>query len=170
MTDTFNNPQNNYSIKVDTNNPTNVLVDYPWKLGTAFRLLIPKNAIQDTLNNYLIKSDTLKFITKPMTYYGSAIIRINGYDQYKNPILLLTQDDKVMFKYPITQNLLRIAQLPPGDFQLKLLVDENNNGKWDSGSYGYGKPNKQPEKVLIIPYKLNIQSDSENELNISLKK
>lgn len=170
LTDTFNNPQNNYSIKVDTNNPTNVLVDYPWKSGTAFRLLIPKNAIQDTLNNYLIKSDTLKFITKPMTYYGSAIIRINGYDQYKNPILLLTQDDKVMFKYPITQNLLRIAQLPPGDFQLKLLVDENNNGKWDSGSYGYGKPNKQPEKVLIIPYKLNIQSDSENELNISFKK
>jgi hypothetical protein len=170
LTDTFNKPFSNYSIRIDTNKPNTVLIDYPWKTSTAFHLMVPKNAIQDSLNNYLIKTDTIKFITKPVTYYGSCIIRINGYDQYKNPLLLLTQDDKIMYKYPITQNLLRIEQLPPGDFQLKILVDENKNGKWDSGSYGFRKPNKQPEKVLNIKTKLNIKSDWENEINISLNK
>ena len=170
LTDTFNKPYSNYSIRIDTNKPNTVLIDYPWKTSTAFHLMVPKNAIQDSLNNYLIKTDTIKFITKPVTYYGSCIIRINGYDQYKNPLLLLTQDDKIMYKYPITQNLLRIEQLPPGDFQLKILVDENKNGKWDSGSYGFRKPNKQPEKVLNIKTKLNIKSDWENEINISLNK
>jgi len=75
-----------------------------------------------------------------------------------------------MFKYPITQNLLNIAQLPPGEYQLKILVDENNNGKWDIGAYGFGNQNKQPEKVLNIQTKLNIKSDWDNELNISLNK
>ena len=75
-----------------------------------------------------------------------------------------------MFKFPITQNLLNIAQLPPGDYQLKILVDDNNNGNWDSGSFGFGKPTKQPEKVLNIQTKLNIKSDWDNEINISLNK
>jgi hypothetical protein len=75
-----------------------------------------------------------------------------------------------MFKFPITQHLLNIAQLPPGDYQLKILVDDNNNGKWDSGSFGFGNPNKQPEKVLNIQTKLNIKADWDNEINISLNK
>ena len=170
LTDTLNNPLSNYNINIDTNKPNTVSIDYAWTASTPFHLIIPKNAIKDSLNNFLIKTDTLKFITKPVTYYGSCIIRINGYDQYKNPLLLLTQDEKIMFKFPITQNLLNITQLPPGDYQLKILVDDNNNGKWDSGSFGFGKPNKQPEKVINIQTKLNIKSDWDNEINISLNK
>jgi len=170
LTDTFNTPLSNYNIKIDTNNPNTILIDYPWKASTPFHLIVPKNAIKDTLNNFLIKTDTISFITKPTNFYGSCLIRINGYDQYKNPKLLLTQADKIMFKYPITQNLLNIAQLPPGEYQLKILVDENNNGKWDIGAYGFGNQNKQPEKVLNIQTKLNIKSDWDNELNISLNK
>lgn len=170
LTDTFNNPLSNYNIKIDSNKPNTVLIDYPWKASTAFHLIVPKNAIKDTLNNTLIKTDTLSFITKPSNFYGTCLIRINGYDQFKNPILLLTQDEKIMFKFPIIQNLLNIAQLPPGDYKLKILADENNNGKWDSGSYGYGNVNKQPERVINIQTNLNIKSDWENELNISLNK
>ena len=170
LTDTFNKPISNYKIKIDTNFPNTVFIEYPWKTSAAFYLIVPKNAIKDTLNNTLMKTDTLLFKTKPSSYYGSTILRINGYDQYKHPILLLTQDEKINFKFPITQNLLHIPQLPPGDYQIKILVDENNNGKWDTGSYGFGKPNKQPEKVLNTIYKLNIKSDTDNELNINLNK
>jgi hypothetical protein len=98
------------------------------------------------------------------------MMRINGYDQFKNPILLLTQEDKIKFSFPITKNVLNIAQLPPGDFQLKVLEDENNNGKWDTGKFGYGNQNKQPEKVWMLPNKLNIRADWDNELNITINK
>lgn len=170
LTDTFHKPIGNYTVKIDSNNPNNVIVDYPWKNGTPLHLIIPQKAIQDSLNNTLVKTDTLKFMTKPSTYYGSCLLRINGYDQFTNPLLLLTQDDQVIFSYPINKNVMHIAQLPPGDFQLKLLADENSNGKWDTGNYGYGKPNKQPEKVWKLANKLNIISDGETELNISLIK
>jgi len=97
-------------------------------------------------------------------------LRINGYEQFKNPILLLTQDDKIRFSYPIKQNLLNIAQLPAGDFQLKILEDSNNNGNWDTGKYGFGFSNQQPEIIKLLPNKLNIRADWENELNIVINK
>jgi hypothetical protein len=170
LADTFNKPMSNYYIKVDSSFPNMIVIDYPWKNSMSFHLIVPQNAVKDTLNNKLFKTDTISFYTKPLTAYGSCMMRINGYDQFTNPLLLLTQDDKIKFSYPITQNLLNIAQLPPGDFQLKILEDENKNGKWDTGKYGFGNKNKQPEKVWILPNKLNIRADWDNELNIIINK
>lgn len=170
LSDTFNTSVGNFSVKIDSANPNMVTVAYPWLANTPFHLLIPQNAIKDSLNNTLVKSDTLSFKTKSSISYGSCLIRVNGYQQFKNPILLLTQDDKIKFKYRINQNLLNIAQLPPGEFQLKILEDENDNGKWDTGKYGFGNTKKQPEKIWMLPNKLNIRADWENEINITLNK
>ncbi len=170
LADTFNKPVSNFSVKIDSVYPNSIVIDYPWKNSTPFHLILPQNAVKDTLNNKLFKTDTLAFITKSTASYGTCMIRINGYEQYNNPLLLLTQDDKIKFSYPITQNLLHIQQLPPGDFQLNILEDENKNGKWDTGKYGFGNKNKQPEKVWILPNKLNIRADWDNELNITINK
>ena len=170
LTDTFNKPIDHFTVKLDSGNSNIVLVEYPWSANSPFHLIIPQNAIKDSLNNTLVKSDTLSFITKPSSSYGSCLIRINGYEQFKYPVLLLTQDDKIKFKFNVTQNLLNIAQLPPGEFQLKILEDENNNGRWDTGKFGYGNPNRQPEKVWMLPNKLNIRADWENEINITINK
>ena len=170
LADTFNKPIDHFKVKIDSANSNMVSVEYPWPANTPFHIIIPQNAIKDSLNNTLIKSDTLSFITKSSTSYGSCLIRINGYEQFKNPILLLTQDDKIKYKYSITQNLLNIAQLPPGEFQFKILEDENNNGRWDTGKFGYGNTNRQPEKVWMLPNKLNIRADWENEINITINK
>jgi hypothetical protein len=170
LADTLNNPLKNYIIKRDTINTNSVTIDYPWTPSTRFHLIIPQKAIHDTLNNVLVKSDTLSLLTKSNISYGSLLLRVNGYEQFKNPILLLTQDDKIKFQYQLTQNLLNIPLLPPGDFQLKVLEDENNNGKWDTGKYGFGYGKKQPEKIWLVPTRLNIRADWENELNVSINK
>ena len=170
LSDTFNKPISNFTIQIDSLYKNTVNIDYAWPASTPYRLVLPQNAIQDSLSNTLVKSDTLTFITKSNTAYGSCLIRVNGYEQFKNPILLLTQDDKIKFKFSIHQNLLNIAQLPPGDFQLKILEDANENGKWDTGKYGFGNPKQQPEKVWLLPNKLNIRADWENELNITINK
>lgn len=132
-------------------------------------MIVPKESIRDSLNNRLVKTDTLKFITKSALSYGSCIIRISGVDEKINQVLQLTQDDKVKFSYPITKNAIVIEQLPPGDYSLKLLNDSNNNGIWDTGSY-YGKTKKQPETVQILSTTLNIKANWENELILTINK
>ena len=120
------------------------------------------------MNNFLLKSDTVKFVIKPATAYGTVLIRTNGFQQFKHPILLLTQDDKIKYSYPITQPIIRIPQILPGDFVLKILEDENENGIWDTGVYGSIK--KQPEKIRLVGNTITIRADWENEFNIILKK
>jgi len=169
LCDTFNKKLEGASIRVDTNHPETIIVAYPWKFATKYRLIIPQASIKDSLNNILVKTDTLAFITKREEAYNSATIRIKGFENLKNPILQLSQDDKVKFSYPIVSALLTIKQLPLGEYTLSLLLDNNKNGKWDTGSY-YGNQKLQPEIVQWFTTPLNIRANWENEINLILNK
>jgi hypothetical protein len=152
---------------INAQNKQQVDIEFPWEADTDYKLLIPQKSIKDSLSNFLVKSDTIRFKTKPETSYGTAILRINGFQQFEHPVLLLMQDQKVKFSYPITQNILRIPLLPPGDYQLKLLSDANQNGRWDTGKF-IGKK-LQPELVRNLKLNLNIRSNWDNEMNLILK-
>ena len=167
ITDTNLVPHDGIAVAVNTLQGNQVDIHFPWEAGTAYKLIIPQQAIQDSLSNYLVKTDTIRFQTKPETSYGTALIRINGFQQFEHPVLLLTQDQKVKFSYPITQNILRIPLLPPGDYQLKLLTDQNQNGRWDTGKFDTIR--LQPELVRNLKLILNIRPNWDNEMNLILK-
>ena len=152
---------------INAQNKKQVDIHFPWEANTDYKLVLPQKSIMDSLSNFLIKADTIRFKTKPESSYGSAILRINGFQEFEHPVLLLIQDQKVKFSYPITQNLLRIDLLPPGDYQLKLLTDANQNGRWDTGQF-MGKK-LQPELVRNLKLILNIKSNWDNEMNLILK-
>ena len=152
---------------INAQNKKQVDIHFPWEANTDYKLVLPQRSIMDSLSNFLIKADTIRFKTKPESSYGSAILRINGFQEFEHPVLLLIQDQKVKFSYPITQNLLRIDLLPPGDYQLKLLTDANQNGRWDTGQF-MGKK-LQPELVRNLKLILNIKSNWDNEMNLILK-
>ena len=167
ITDTNLVKQEGLTALVNAQNKQQIDIDFPWEANTDYKLVLPQKSITDSLSNFLLKSDTIRFKTKPESSYGTAILRINGFQQFEDPVLLLIQDQKVKFSYPITQNLLRIDLLPPGDYQLKLLSDANQNGRWDTGQF-MGKK-KQPELVRNLKLILNIKSNWDNEMNLILK-
>ena len=154
-------------VMVNKQNKQQVEIEFPWEANTDYKLVLPQKSIQDSLSNFLVKADTIRFKTKPESSYGTAILRVNGFQQFEQPVLLLIQDQKVKFSYPITQNLLRIPLLPPGDYQLKLLMDANQNGRWDTGKF-MGKK-LQPELVRNLNLILNIRANWDNEMNLILK-
>jgi hypothetical protein len=169
LCDTFNKKLEGASISIDTAHPETIIVAYPWKLATKYRLIIPQASIKDSLNNILVKTDTLAFMTKNEEAYDNAVIRINGFENLKNPILQLSQSDKVKFSYPIVSALLTIKQLPLGEYTLSILLDNNNNGKWDTGAF-YGKQKRQPEIVKWFSTPLNVRANWENEISLILNK
>jgi hypothetical protein len=167
LCDTLNKPLEGFKVSLDSVQQ-NVLVQYPWEFETKFHLLVPQKSIRDSLQNILIKSDTISFKTKSEQSYGTVLIRLSGLQYFRNPVLLLTQDDKVKYSYPLTQPILRIPQILPGDFIIKILEDENNNGIWDTGLFSIQK--KQPEIVHLTSSYISIRSNWENEFNIILNK
>jgi len=167
ITDTNLVKKEGLTALVNVQNKQQVEIRFPWEANTDYKLVLPQKSITDTLANFLVKADTIRFKTKPESSYGTAILRINGFQQFEHPVLLLIQDQKVKFSYPITQNLLRIDLLPPGDYQLKLLTDANQNGRWDTGHFIGQKI--QPELVRNLKLILNIRSNWDNEMNLILK-
>lgn len=169
LCDTLNKPLGNFSITIDTATKKTVNIRYEWMESTPMHLIIPKKSIIDSNQNFIAKADTIKFVTKSDADYGSALIRIAGYQNRTNPILLLTKENKVKYSYPIKQSLIQIIKLPPGDYDLKVLEDTNNNGIWDTGKYNI-KSKQQPEIVKQLNEVLNIKANWENELNIIINK
>ena len=167
ITDTNLVQQEGAALAINAQNKQQVDIDFPWEANTDYKLVLPQKSIKDSLSNFLIKADTIRFKTKSESSYGTAMLRINGFQEFEHPVLLLIQDQKVKFSYPITQNLLRIDLLPPGDYQLKLLSDANQNGRWDTGKF-MGKK-LQPELVRNLKLILNIKSNWDNEMNLILK-
>jgi hypothetical protein len=169
LCDTVNKKIEGANINIDTAYPETIIVSYAWKFSTKYRLIIPQASIADSLNNILVKTDTLAFITKNEEAYNNAVIRIKGFENLKNPILQLSQGDKVKFSYPIHSALLTIKQLPLGEYTLTILLDNNNNGKWDTGAF-YGKQKRQPEIVQYFTTPLNIRANWDNEISLILNK
>lgn len=167
LTDTLNKVVEEFSVQLDSSQQ-NILINSDWNHEEQFKLIIPQKSVQDSLKNSLVKTDTLKFRIKPAAAYGTVLIRTTGFQQFKHPVLLLTQEDKIKYSYPIAQPIIRIPLILPGDFVVKILEDENDNGIWDTGIYG--KIKKQPEKITAIGASITIKADWENEFNLLLKK
>lgn len=58
---------------------------------------------------------------------------------------LLTKDFKILGSKRNVKKL-SFEDLKPGDYQIRLVIDENNNGKWDPGNYYL---NQEPERVVF---------------------
>jgi len=163
-TDSSFTPLTNYHFSTDSIQKK-LTLQYNWKENTPYNLIIEKDFAQDTLGRELLKTDTLKFRTKKITDYGSIRIRFKNFDPSANPVLLFVQNDNVIKSFPLSAVELSQSIFPPGEYEIRILYDENNNGKWDPGSYS---KKIQPEKVIALPKKISVRESWDNENDINL--
>lgn len=155
----------NYSLEVDSTGKL-YTIRYNWPIDQAFNLITEKGLAEDSLGKSVLKTDTIAFRTMKESDYGSIRFRFPNIDTSKHPVLLLVQNDKVAYSYPIPGKELRIARFRPAEFELRILYDENQNGKWDHGVY-FGE-RRQPEKVQSLNKKVSIKGNWDNEIDVNL--
>jgi uncharacterized protein (DUF2141 family) len=136
-----------------------------WAEDMGYRLILDKTAVTDTLGDQLAKSDTIKFKSKKVADYGSILIRFTNIDLKKHPVLQFIQGENVFRSVPITATTWSDKLFEPGDYELRILFDTNNNGQWDPGNY---KLRRQPELAITLDKKLNIRADWDNERDVKL--
>lgn len=166
LTDNEDVVQKGYTISLDSIRKI-LTLRFPWKENTTYKLVIQKDAALDSNAISLAKTDTLLLSTKKETEYGSVRFRFLNVDTSQHAVLQLFQNDEQVASYPINQNDIQIRRFKPGSYELRILYDENKNGKWDTGSFTPIK--KQPEKVFYIPRQLNIRANWDNETTIALQ-
>ncbi len=114
-----------------------------------------------------LTNDTTKlsFKVKTEDKYGSIKLNLEGLQQHAI-VQLLKGKDKVVVERRLDQSdVLLFTYLKPGKYNIKLIFDQNNNGKWDPGRYLHGL---QPEGVLYYHKELELKANWEMEESWSL--
>lgn len=154
----------NYSISKDSTNKK-ITIKTQWEEGEKYNLIIEKDLASDTLGNSILRTDTLAFNTKKESDYGSVDLKIENLDSTLHPVVFLNKNSKTFLKQSLVKNRYRIKLFEPGDYEVKILFDLNNNGKWDTGDYW---KKIQPERVVARKKPISIRANWDNEILIDL--
>lgn len=154
-----------YHFVRDTGNQKITLV-YRWTENTGYKLILDSTVATDTLGRRLARNDTIPFRTRQAKEYGELRLRLLNLDLSRNPVLQFVQGDQVKFAFPMTSRNFNATLFQPGEYDLRILYDENKNGVWDTGSFFENR--RQPEKVQPISRRLNIKANWLNEVDITL--
>lgn len=163
LCDTFNKPLANYRVTLDsTKKIISVVNNVAWKEAMPMHLLVLKEAFADSSGITLTKSDTLKFVTKKESEYGSVKLRFNTLDLSKHPVLQFVQADGITESVALTSKDFYRKLFKPGDYEIRVLFDNNRNGIWDSGNY---KTKLQPEVVFLLKQTFTFKPNWDNEVD-----
>lgn len=152
----------------DTSQWRTYRISYKWESETSYTLEVDSAACE---NIYGITSKALKstFKTRSEDFYGTINLALTGV-KGKLLIQLLENSDKeglVQEKSIQSDETVVFQYLAPEKYRMKLVFDDNGNGKWDSGSY---QDQTQPERVAYINEVIKVRSNWDNNLKWDLEK
>lgn len=167
LADEKNELLTNYRFIRDTSNKK-VTLSYPWVANTAYNIIYDSAFAIDTAGFTTAKHDTISFRTKNENEYGLLRLRLINLDLSRKPVLQFISGDQVKFAWPMTNKEFYAKIFAPGEYDLRILYDDNKNGIWDPGSFF--EKRHQPEKVLPISRKITVKAKWDNIIDITLEK
>ena len=136
---------------------------FPWESETTYTLETDSAA---SINIYGITSKALSstFRTRSLDYYGTINLEITGVEGQMLVQLLQNNDaENVLRESIISENQTVVFDyLAPEKYKVKVIYDENKNGKWDTGSF---QDKYQPEKVAYINEVIKVRSNWDSNLS-----
>ena len=115
-------------------------------------------AVTDFIGN-VNDSISINFRTKKLADYGTIFFTLENVKQY--PVIIQATDEKGKFideKIVTKQETAVFDNLDPGKYNLRVILDNNKNGKWDTGNFLKGL---QAEKVIYFPEVLEVRANWE---------
>lgn len=110
----------------------------------SYDLLFYPKAVQDIFE---FENDTLlfEFRTRDIEDYGNIFITVDNPNNKNIIVELADPEDKTVYsKSTATSETLEFKNLLPKKYQIRIIYDDNGNGKWDTGNY---LKKQKPEKV-----------------------
>ncbi len=113
-------------------------------------------------------NDTLSLMLGTSSYADLGNLRLNlGGDIRFPAIVQLTDEKGIMVRevYLTEQRIVEFNNIDPAKYWIRVLFDDNKNGKWDTGNY---LKKIQPEEVIYFLKQLEVRANWELEENFSI--
>jgi hypothetical protein len=148
--------------QIDTSGKA-IVLQTDWAQDATYSLQLMKGYALDSSDKQALPSEFI-FKTKKQSDYGFITVRC---EQNENTIIELIKADKVIAQKKAVDSVVAFKLLLPDNYQLRVIHDENKNGKWDTGQF-IGKK-RQPELTEFIPNQITIKANWENNVDIRKK-
>lgn len=145
------------------------LVRLNWEVlpNQKYQVTLLPDAIKDMFGEH---NDTLSYAlnTKSLADYGNLRVTLRNVESF--PIIIQLTTEKGEVKHTVyageAQEYYDFNTLNPGKYLLRVIYDDNGNGKWDTGSY---LDKIQPERVSHFPDVLDIKANWDMEQEFILR-
>jgi hypothetical protein len=124
-----------------------------------------------TLTDFFdVPNDTISvgLSTKSRVDYGNVSVRLQHVPSYPLFVDILNEKEEMVRTIYLTQpkGIVRFEYLMPNKYYIRVRLDENNNGMWDTGNY---LEKKKPEAVYHFPPLLDVRANWELQESFSLE-
>lgn len=118
------------------------------------------DVINDSISTFLS--------TKSRVDYGNLSLRLFQVPSFPLYIDLMDEKENILRSMYVTEGrgVYRFAYLQPKKYYLRVRIDENGNGKWDSGNY---LKKQKPEAVYHFPPLLDVRANWELQEQFTLE-
>lgn len=154
-------------IEKDTNSIRKYYIEHHWDANSNYWLQIDSAAARNIYGYPSLKVDQ-KFKTQKEDYYGKIIMTVSNLNGPAIVQLLANdKDERILQKIQILEDGEVIFPfLKPEKYKIRIILDSNKNGKWDTGYLADGR---QPEKVIYFPKILKVRSNFEYKENFQIE-
>ena len=152
-----------FKVERDSLCPLNLKVVAEIAEGRKYRI-VADSAFATCIYGYANKSDSVEIVPMRETDFGALKVIFQDDRPY---LVELLQSDKVKARASVDSRQVSFVYLLPGKYDIRIIDDENGNGRWDTGDYSQ---HRQAEKVFYYPQPYEIRSSWEHEVTIEDEK
>ncbi|WP_177761274.1 Ig-like domain-containing protein [Flavobacterium sp. I3-2] len=135
-----------------------MIIDFEKLENQKYSFEMLPGAIVDFYNK---SNDSLSttFQTDAYTKFGNLTLTLGNTSQFPLIIELLNEKEQIIaFKIIEENNPVEFPNLKPSKYFVRIIVDENKNGKFDTGNYLL---KQQPEKVYLFEKPIDVRANWE---------
>ncbi len=124
----------NFTAKISGLDSTQVIIKSNFIIGKKYQLTVPKNTLSSFYNRSS-ESVRFDFEVSKLEEFGSFAAHIKNVPTQKFWIQMLNEKNEPAYQQYTNQADVKFVNLKPGSYKLRILVDNNENGIWDSSDF-----------------------------------
>lgn len=157
----------NFQLQQDSIDREMYHIRFNWKPDTDYELIVQEDAIQGPFEetNAEFKS---QFTLNQTENYGDINLTFTGLDHDQRYLVELIDEskEKIFDVRPLPNNHeLAYLKFPGGTYSIRLIEDDNRNGKWDSGDV---YELRQAERIWYLDRTFSIRANWEQNETIDV--
>ncbi|MDP2452757.1 MULTISPECIES: Ig-like domain-containing domain [unclassified Kaistella] len=142
-----------FTAEISEKNPFEIHIKSDFKEGKKYSLTIPK----ETVSSFFEKNKVSKrfdFEADKIENYGEILVTLENAPEQKFWIQMINENGSVAYSKYGNEKQINFKSIKPGKYELRMLVDANENGIWDSADFA---DHTFAEPVYVLDKKIEVR-------------